>query len=201
MNQQLAAYQALATEHLHVPGLTDPENRIRWDKDFPPTFEVSGWSTWTDKGRLRVLRGFTQKYGRDPRIREFTVDVIRQAGVQPRDYPGQAAAILRWVQNNIYYINESGEQVQSPFYTLRKRYGDCDDQAIMIGAMAESVMLPWRFCLAGTGLGSKAIKHYEGGPMPWSGTFSHIYVQLGWPPIKPTTWVSAEPTIKGLPLG
>ena len=47
----------------------------------------------------------------------------------------------------------------------------------------------------------RKVKHYEGGPMPWTGSFSHIYVQLGWPPFNPTTWVSAEPTIPGLPLG
>lgn len=37
--------------------------------------------------------------------------------------------------------------------------------------------------------------------MPWSASFAHIYIQFGWPPGRPTTWVSAEPTMKNAPFG
>lgn len=185
----------------NVRGLTTQSNKLALDKAFPDVYEIKSWGWSSDRGKLRILRKIAKEYGRDPRLREHTVNVIRQAGAQARDYRSMAQAILSYVQNNIYYVNEPGEQVQSPWYTIRKGFGDCDDMSVLMAAMAESIMLPWRFALAGKGFAGRNVKHYEGGPMAWGGSYSHIYVQLGWPPIKPTTWMSAEPTIKGVPLG
>ena len=198
MNQ---SYGARSSDSRHIPTLTEPENRIDYNKAFPDTYEIKAWESWGDKGKLRILRKIAETYGRDPRLREHTIGMLRSSGVQPRDYPGMAAAILKYAQTKIYYINEPGEQVQSPWYTLRKGFGDCDDMAVYIASAAESIALPWRYCLAGKGFAGKRVKHFEGGRMPWTGSFSHIYVQLGWPPFNPTTWVSAEPTIPGAPLG
>lgn len=187
------------THHMHVPGLTTEANRMSFAKEFPPTYEIKTWESWGDRGKLRILRKIAETYGRDPRMREFTIQNVVNG--MARDYPRMAASILQYVQANVQYFNEPGEQVQAPWYTLQKRFGDCDDMAVLIASMAESIALPWRFCLAGKGFAGRKVKYHEGGRMPLMGEFSHIYIQLGWPPFAPETWVSAEPTIPGAPLG
>lgn len=61
------------------------------------------------------------------RISQLAVAILREAGVQPREYEKQAAALLRWVQDpeNVYYINEPKERLQDPLYTIDKKLGDC----------------------------------------------------------------------------
>jgi hypothetical protein len=65
--------------------------------------------------------------GRDPRIAKLALKVIRQSGAKPREYEKQAAALLKWVQDpkNCYYINEPGERLQDPIYTIKVKHGDC----------------------------------------------------------------------------
>jgi hypothetical protein len=159
-----------------------------------------------DGQRLRWLTEFGNLYGNDPRMREFTINhVLRPAGVQGRDYERQAKAILSWVQQNVLYVNEPGEQLASPWHTLRVRHGDCDDMAILGYSMAKSIALPVRYILAGkdkkTGARVRWTPTRRQRKPPKRFKFFHIYLQLGWPPFKPSVWKSAEPTVKGAPLG
>ena len=166
----------------------------------PQVYHLRHWHRWSDRRKLRALREMAERYGHDPKMAEVAVDILRGAGAQPRDYHAQAAALLAWVQANIYYVNEPDERLQSPSHTLRVKLGDCDDLAILLGALATSIGLPWRFVLAGSSRRGPA-RWIEGTPNRTGAQFSHIYVQFGWPPFRPATWMSAEPTIKGAPLG
>lgn len=181
-----------------------------WESMQPhEALHLTGWFRWSDQRKLKVLRQLAEDYGRDPKLRLFVAtNVIR--GVPDRDYRGQAAAILRWVQTNVRYLNESGEQLQSPWYTIRNKVADCDDMAILMGAMAYSIALPFRYALAGRtpGPSAKVVRWCEGERQTFRGTsFYHIFLQLGvagpFPAGGPKNqnWLSAEPTIKGLPLG
>jgi transglutaminase-like putative cysteine protease len=196
--------------------MNDPlvKNQISWvrgaDVDFLQgekrdtgrIWHVKGWHRWTDRRKLRYLREFAESYGNDPQMRWFTVqNVLEPAGAEPRDYKAQAAAILRYTQG-LYYANEPGEQIQSPWATIREKTGDCDDLAVLIATMAESIKLPWRYVIAGKDRQGRPYRYHEQKRAPARGAnFYHIYVDLGWPPFAPTTWAAAEPTIRGLPLG
>jgi hypothetical protein len=163
---------------------------------------IKGWVWKSDRRKLKLLRELAQRYGGDPHLRWFTVNqILKPAGVQQRDYKGQAAALLKWVQQNIYYTNEPDEQVQTPWRTIKVRTGDCDDSSLLLASFAESIRMPWKFTLAGHYPNGKKAKYIEGQRYPSSAQFSHIYVTLGWPPFKPTEWAAAEPTIRGAPLG
>lgn len=155
----------------------------------------------SDRAKLRFMRELVQTYGRDPRLRDIAIGIIRDAGAAPRDYKAQAAALLAWVQTNIYYVNEPGEQIATPWRTLQWRHGDCDDQSLLLASFAESISLPWRFVLAGRTLFGRKVKYIEGSWLFPFTQFSHIYMQIGWPPFKPSTWMSAEPTLPHAPLG
>lgn len=112
-------------------------------------YHVKAWHTWSDRRKVMTMRRMVEDYGADPRMRWFTAQVLERSGAAPRDYAAQAAALLRFVQNEIYYTNEPNEQIQSPWRTLKQRNGDCDDCSVLLASMAESIALPWRFALGG----------------------------------------------------
>lgn len=168
----------------------------------PVVYAVPGWWKANDRTRVKFLRQMAEADGESPELRAWVVNtVLKPAGAAPHDHKAQAAAMLKWVQDNIYYVSEPGEQIQTVSSTLRRRFADCDDSAIVLAAMAHSVGLPFRFCLAGTGRDGKPGRWCEG--ERWNGVrATHIYVQLGTPALsRNPAWYSAEPTIAGLPLG
>jgi hypothetical protein len=171
--------------------------------DTPKVHHIPAWGGFSDPQRLAFLRRIVNHAGRDPRIATLAVKILRESGVEPRDYKGQSAALLRWVQDHIYYVNEPGERLQDPLYTLRVGYGDCDDLAILLASLYESVRLGWRFVISGIDSASGRKVRYEegqGSPLP-TGQWSHIYVKVGWPPFQPQRWEYAEPTLRRAPLG
>ena len=169
-------------------------------RDQGKVIQIKGWLGKSDKKKLKLLRELAVRYGGDPHMRFFVVnEILKPAGVVQRDFAAQAAAMLRWVQQNIYYTNEADEQVATPWRTIAVKTGDCDDSSLLLATFAESIRMPWRFALAGH-QGKKRVRYVEGERYPWA-NFSHIYVVLGWPPFKPAQWASAETTIRGAPLG
>jgi len=170
----------------------------------PKLHHIPNWGALSDVQRLRVIRSIAMQRGRDPRIITQAVDIIRAAGVQPREYKRQAAALLKWVQNpkNVYYINEPGERLQDPLFTLRAKLGDCDDMALLLCSFFEAVNLKWKLVLSGRQRGTNAKKRYiEDTQMPAGVSWAHIYCMVGTPPFNPTEWYFCEPTVQNVPLG
>jgi hypothetical protein len=171
--------------------------------DQPKAFNLRGWRSASDVQRLAFLRDVAERAGRDPRLRSVAARILRDAGVDQRRYREQAAALLKWVQENIQYLNEPDEIIQDPLLTLRYGYGDCDDMAALLGSLYEAIRLDWRFVLAGTDAAGNRARWTEGTPYVRA-KYAHIYVAVGWPPFKPMakqTWAYAEPTVKSAPLG
>jgi hypothetical protein len=85
------------------------------------------WHKMSHPERLKVLRSMVLARGRDPRIAKKAVEIFREKNVKPRDYEGQAAALLAWVQDpkHVYYVNEPGERLQDPIHTMEVGHGDC----------------------------------------------------------------------------
>ena len=166
----------------------------------PKTWKIDDWSTMNQAQRMAFLRQVSSHAGQDPRIATLCVQIFRAGRVKPRDYKAQARALLSWVQKNIYYVNEPNERLQDPMYTLGVGYGDCDDMALLLGAMCESVKLEYRYVLAGKMPNGKIDRWIEGTPMK-DGQWSHIYLIIGYPPFQPQKWVYAEPTLASAKLG
>ena len=162
------------------------------------------WSGYDDPKKLEVIRYIAQQRGRDPRIAKLAVDIIRKAGVKPRDYRGQAAALLKWVQDpkHVYYVNEPGELLQDPIYTIRNGFGDCDDQVMVLCALFESVRLPWRLVISGRHKETKQkVRFIEGDAYPANVAWAHIYCMVGDHAFQPRKWYFCESTVNGVPLG
>ena len=105
----------------------------------PKTWKIDSWSSMNQSQRMAFLRSVSSSAGQNPEIATLCVSIFRKDNVKPRDYKAQAHSLLRWVQKNIYYVNECGERLQDPMYTLKIGYGDCDDMALLLGCMCESV--------------------------------------------------------------
>jgi hypothetical protein len=172
-------------------------NQIKLEN--PTTYHLPDWDGYKDPKKLALMRQIVLQYGRDPRVAQLAVNICRQNGVKPREYRKQAACLLKWVQDNIYYVNEPGERLQSPFYTLKSGLGDCDDLAILLCSLFECVRLPWKLVItAPTRMGIQ--RYIEGDPNYRKLPYSHIYCCVGNRPFNPTSWEFCEPTMS-VPLG
>jgi hypothetical protein len=184
-----------------------PARRINLN-DGVKVHHLPTWKHKDDPTRIEALREVSMKAGRDPRLASLAVAIVRGDATawgrklpeaKPRDTKAQAARLLKWVQG-LYYVNEPGERLQDPLYTVQVGYGDCDDLAMLLGAILESLRIPWRFVLSGRASDGKTIRWIEGQPRKRA-QWAHIYVAIGNRPFKPTKWMFAEPTVRGVPLG
>lgn len=166
-------------------------------------YHLKDWHKLSHPERLAVIRKVAEARGRDPRIARLAVDIVRRKA-KPREYKKQAEALLKWIQDpkNFYYVNEPGERLQDPIYTLKVKHGDCDDAVLLFGALAESLKLPWKLVISGRNASTKKkVRYIEGERVPRGVRWSHIYAMVGAPAFNPTEWWFAEPTLQGVPLG
>lgn len=170
--------------------------------DEPQVYHFSNWGQMSDPDRVGALRTIVKGSARDPRIRTLVFRILQEAGTDQRKFQDQASVLLHWVQEHIHYLNEPGEILQDPLYTLGVGAGDCDDMALLLATFYEAIRLEWRFVLAGSDPRTKARARWtEGEPFPRGVRWEHIYLKVGWPPFRPSRWTWAEPTVRGKPLG
>lgn len=110
----------------------------------------------------------------DPRIRTTASAII--SDVPGKNWRAQIEAIYDFVQSKIRYQLDPVdlELVQTPWETLVRGYGDCDDQALLTAALLDSIGHPTRF---------KAV-----GFAP--GVLSHVYAETLCGP----NWLSLDTT-------
>jgi transglutaminase-like putative cysteine protease len=169
----------------------------------PASYHLADWNVRSTPERMRFMREVAEDAAQDTRLRAFAVDIISADGFEARAYEKHAAALLRWVQANIKYVNETGEIIQHPLKTLDLGFGDCDDSVSLLAALFGAVGLPWRFVLAGHGglRGKTAARWIEGTREPRGVDWKHIYLVVGWPAFDPKVWRWADPSVADAPLG
>jgi hypothetical protein len=104
---------------------------------------------------------------KDFHVRQTAIDILLQRGIKPKDYLGETKALFEWVQQNVRYTKDTFrvEVLHSAKRMLELRAGDCDDMAILLGAMLEAIGHPVRLVLSG--------------PDPLrQDLFSHIYLEV-----------------------
>lgn len=94
--------------------------------------------------RRAVMQQMAVKYGRHPAFRYFVAHEV-VPDMDGYDRPKMVKPIIRYVRERIRFFREAGEQFQTPIQTLRSEIGDCDDLAILAGALLEAARIPWRF--------------------------------------------------------
>lgn len=102
---------------------------------------------------LRLMAQVARQYKTNPVIRQTAARIVR---VCPgKDDLCEVGTLQSWVRSNIRYTGDvyEVETLQTPDYTLRERYGDCDDQACLLATLLLSVGIGAAYCALGTGGG------------------------------------------------
>jgi len=100
-------------------------------------------------------------------VRQKAIDILLEKQVKPKDYLAEMKALFEWVQQHIRYTKDTFqvEVLHSAKRMLELRAGDCDDMAILLGAMLEAIGHPVRLALSG--------------PNPLrQDLFTHIYLEV-----------------------
>jgi hypothetical protein len=84
-------------------------------------------------------------------VRQKAIDIMLEKQVKPKDYLAEIKALFEWVQQHIRYTKDTFrvEVLHSAKRMLELRAGDCDDMAILLGAMLEAIGHPVRLVLSG----------------------------------------------------
>lgn len=120
---------------------------------------------------------------RDMTIRSKAGQIIQSC--PNKNYRCYAEAIHNWVAENIRYANDaqSVETLIYPSELLKMKVGDCDDQSMLVAALAESIGMPARFV---------TIAADSNNPSEFSHVFSQIKVS--------GRWMTADTTMPGHPF-
>lgn len=123
---------------------------------------------------LSIMRRIVRLARHDPQIRALAESIIQF--VPEKEGAQEVDALRIWIRENIRYTADTNgaEMLQTPLALLRSRNGDCDDQAMLLAALAESIGYPTRFA---------AVAFQPD-------NFEHVFaeVRLG------TRWIPAETT-------
>ncbi|MGH7743759.1 MAG: transglutaminase domain-containing protein [Candidatus Dormibacteria bacterium] len=97
------------------------------------------------------------------------------AGCPEKDDVCEASTLHAFVRDNIRYVGDirNVETIKFPDQTLNLGYGDCDDKALLLAALAEAINFSTRFCAVGLN----------------GETYSHVLPQIL---IRGRGWTSAE---------
>ncbi len=110
---------------------------------------------------------------RSPQVRQIAAGVLRS--IPPRQWKKSAIALFGWTRDNVRYTLDphNVELFQSTERSIAEGIGDCDDQAIVLGSLLQTVGIPVRLRVIG---------------LKGSTQYSHIYVLAGLPPNNPSEW-------------
>lgn len=133
------------------------------------------------RATLRIMRDLTREWRVHPKLRQLAKKIVQAC--PPKSAKCEVARIHAFVSNKIRYVGDVAgvETIQTPDLTLRDRCGDCDDQALLVASLLQSIGRPARFIAVGAS----------------PGQFQHVYAET---PIGPD-WVAVETTEQGWPVG
>ena len=125
----------------------------------------SGWRG--TQQTVEHVQALIRAGAKDFYVRQKAIDIVLEKQVKPKDYLAEIKALFEWVQQHIRYTKDTVqvEVLHSAKRMLELRAGDCDDMAILLGAMLEAIGHPVRLALSG--------------PNPLrQDLFTHIYLEV-----------------------
>lgn len=130
------------------------------------------------RATLRLMRVMVRHCKSDLALRQLALDLVRH--LPQRDVAGQARALHAFVRDRIRYVGDirGVETLHTPRQILAQGQGDCDDKALLLATLLESIGQETRFAAVGYGP-----------------TVSHVLVETriagGWLPLETTEPVAA----------
>lgn len=132
------------------------------------------------RATLNAMARMIRQGKKDTAVREKALQLTRH--LRSKDWRAQAKAIFFYARDRIRYVGDiyGVETIAEPGVTMRLGQGDCDDKAVLAGALLQSIGHPVKLVAVG----------FDNGP------FSHVFVETLIGP----TWVPMELT-EELPFG
>jgi transglutaminase-like putative cysteine protease len=98
------------------------------------------------KATLNIMRRFVREYKKSLPVRELALSLVRPLPGH-KNWVGQIKALHRYVQKRIQYVRDirGVETIATPLVTIQSGQGDCDDQAVLLAALLESIGHRTRF--------------------------------------------------------
>lgn len=134
--------------------------------------EIPGGYAGT-RATIERMRLKVDEAKKNPEVISLASDIVQS--VRERDHRGELEAIVRWVKQNVRYVNDPQgvELIQSPLYTIKRGAGDCDDYSILINSLAAAL---------GYNTAFKTIKADPNYPYEFSHVYSLINIDGKWIP-------------------
>ena len=108
--------------------------------------EISDWNSTTDKiKKIGGLMGLLVHHSSRTRVvRDVARAIVRGYDIDGKDYVDEMWALQHWIQNNIRYVFDTGEQFQTPFRVLidwanGHDGADCDCSSMLYLALARAM--------------------------------------------------------------
>jgi hypothetical protein len=131
-----------------VENLHENSNKVglRQPKKWMRTVTISDWNT--DRQKIKKIGGLmgllVYNSSRTRVVRDVARAIIRGYNVESKDYPNELWALQHWIQNNIRYTFDTGEQVQTPFRVLidwanGHDGADCDCSSMLYLSLASAM--------------------------------------------------------------
>jgi len=119
----------------------------------------------------------------DLNVRDTALRVVTRAGIRPKNYGGEITALFRFVRDRVHYVKDpiGVELVHSPDEILKRMAGDCDDKAVLLSALLQSLGHKTRFEVV-------AVR---------PGQFHHVTVRV----LVAGKWVPLDPTVEKATVG
>ncbi|WP_457642643.1 transglutaminase-like domain-containing protein [Persephonella sp.] len=110
---------------------------------------------------ILLLTAIVNQHKTKPFYRQLATQIINSFPCQHKNYDCYVFAIAKWVRENIKYIKDitGYETLQTPDNTLKIGGGDCDDHAILVATLLQSIGIKATFKIVGE-----------------KGRYKHIYV-------------------------
>jgi hypothetical protein len=139
------------------------------------------------KQTIALMRKLVDQAVGDQSFVRFAKDLVR--GVLPYNDIGEASAVYEWVKHNIRYTKDpvTKEALYPPIELLKIRSGDCDDIAMLMGAIMIALGYPARL----TTISANAADPNE---------FSHVYLEAEVPPGS-GQWIAMDAARPGAQFG
>ena len=130
----------------------------------------TGWlpnGTAGTRRTLELMVNLIREGARDFYVRQAAIDILLNTAVPAKAYLEEIETLFRWIQRNIRYTKDPYrlELLTGALRILQLRIGDCDDMAVLLGAMLESIGHPIRLVVAGYSPVNPKL-------------FSHVYIEV-----------------------
>lgn len=134
---------------------------------------------------LKIMSALVKSGKKSGVVRQKALELTQH--LRQKDRFGEIKALWSFVKNNIRYVRDINgvETIHTPEQILRQESGDCDDKALLLCAMLESIGHPSAFYAIGTkqaGKFSHVMAATRIGEKRWLPLETTEPVEFGWGP-------------------